>query len=339
MKFLLIQLYQTGDVVLTTHIPRELKKYYPDAEIDFLVFKANKPVLENNPNIRNILTTERKGGIGEMVRIIKEVRRNRYDAVLDFHNNPRTAYITFLSGAKYKVCYGNSSRRIFYNTPCQNLDGCPGEIKLSLTQPFIKDFDLKRLNAKPEVFTSAQAEKKAGEVLASFGITPSDFLVTISPTHKRDTRRWKFEHFMDTAQHLVREHGAKVLLTYGPGEKEYITDRLTELPENTFLIPQLNLSEFAAVIGRAKLHIGNDSAPHHLATAQNVPTFIVIGSTSSHWVFPSPDHTYANAGLECQPCLKSTCRISPDIPCMTDFGFEHIKEKLERFIKEQKSRL
>jgi ADP-heptose:LPS heptosyltransferase len=338
MKFLLIQLYQTGDVVLTTHISRELKKYHPDAEIDFLTFKANRPVVENNPHIRNILTTERKGGIKETVRIISEVRRNRYDAVLDFHNNPRTAYISFLSGAKYKVCYGNSPRKFFYNTPCKLYDGCPGVIKLSLAAPFIKDFDPAKLNAKPEVFPSEEAKRTAGEILASFGIKDTDFLVTVSPTHKRDTRRWKFEHFMDTANYLVKEHGAKVLLTYGPGELEYITERLTELPENVFLMPKTSLSEFIALIGRAKLHIGNDSAPHHLATAQNVPTFIVIGSTSPHWVFPSPEHTYINAGLECQPCLKSTCRISPDIPCMSVFGFKDIKQKLDDFIEKQKSR-
>ncbi|MGE4267586.1 MAG: glycosyltransferase family 9 protein [Deferribacterales bacterium] len=338
MKFLLIQLYQTGDVVLTTHIPRELKKYYPDAEIDFLTFKANKPVVENNPDIRNILTTERKGGIKEMARIIREVRRNRYDAVLDFHNNPRTAYISFLSGAKHKVCYGNSPRKFFYNTPVKVYDGCPGVIKLSLTAPFIKDFDPAKLNAKPEVFPSVKASARAEEILKSFGISDSDFLVTMSPTHKRDTRRWKFDHFIETAVYLVKEHAAKVLLTYGPGEKEYITDRISKMPENVFLMPQTSLPEFIAVIGRAKLHIGNDSAPHHIATAQNVPTFIVIGSTSPHWVFPSPEHTYANAGLECQPCLKSTCRISPDIPCMSQFGFEDIREKLEEFIQKQKSR-
>lgn len=338
MKFLLIQLYQTGDVVLTTHIPGELKKYHPDAEIDFLTFRANSPVVENNPHINRVLTTERKGGIKEMARIISEVRRNRYDAVLDFHNNPRTAYISFLSGAKYKVCYGNSPRKFFYNTPCKMYDGCPGEIKLSLAAPFIKDFDLAKMNAKPEVFPSAMANANADEILRSFGITGSDFLVTLSPTHKRDTRRWKFTHFMDTAEYLVKEHSAKVLLTYGPGEKNYITDRIDTLPENIFLMPQTGLSEFIAILGRAKLHIGNDSAPHHIATAQNVPTFIVIGSTSPHWVFPSPQHTYANAGLECQPCLKSTCRISPDIPCMSQFGFKDIKEKLDDFIRKQVSR-
>lgn len=335
MKFLLIQFYQTGDVVLTTHIPRELKKIQPDAEIDFLVFGSNKPVLMNNKNIDNIITLSKKGGTKEMISVIKQVRKNRYDAVLDFHNNPRSAYITFLSGAKFKVGYCTSSRKFFYNTLPERLDGYPPYTKLSLIAPFAKDFRPDEHDVSPEVFVSDNDKKRVQEVLDSFGIKDSDFLVTVSPTHKRATRRWNLKGFIDTAVYMTKAYGAKVILTYGPAEMGYITDAYPNLPENVFLMPSLGLSEFTALIGRAKLHIGNDSAPHHLATAQDVPTFIIIGSSSSSWVLPSERHTWVSMGMDCQPCYKSSCRISEDIPCLKELTFEMIKERLDKFISEQ----
>ncbi|QAR33569.1 lipopolysaccharide heptosyltransferase family protein [Geovibrio thiophilus] len=332
MKFLLIQLYQTGDVVLTTHIPREIKKIYPDSEIDFLTFQANKPVLENSQYLRNIITTDRKSGLKGFLKSIIQIRRNRYDAVLDFMNNPRTALMSFFSGAEKTVGYATSRRKRFYNTLAPRLGGRPGETKLSLLAPFINDFRPENHNTRPELFTSDSADIKAAEVLHSFGIKDSDFIVTMSPTHKRDTRRWKIRHFMDTAVFLTGKYNAKVILTYGPGEKEYILNNVPMMPENVFLMPQLSLGEFTALIKRAKLHIGNDSAPHHIATAFKIPTFIIIGSSHTSWVFNSPEHTYITKGLDCQPCGKSVCAKGEEIPCMENLTADDIMPALERFI-------
>lgn len=333
MKFLLIQLYQTGDVVLTTHIQREIKNAYPDAEIDFLTFTANKPVLENSPYLRNILTTDRKSGLKGLIKIIMQIRKNKYDAVLDFMNNPRTALISLFSGAKNTVGYATSRRRRFYNTLASRLEGSPGETKLSLIAPFISDFRPEVHNTRPELFTSEAADEKAAEVLSSFGIKDSDFIVTMSPTHKRDTRRWKLKHFMNIASFVTEKYDAKVILTYGPGEKGYITDNVPVMPENVYLMPQLSLGEFTALIKRAKLHIGNDSAPHHIATAFKIPTFIIIGSSHTNWVFNSPEHTCITKGMDCQPCGKSVCAISGEIPCMENLTADDVKPALERFIK------
>lgn len=333
MKFLVIQLYQTGDVVLTTHIPRELKKLYPDAQIDFLTFSVNRQLLENSPYITEILTTSKKDGIKGLINTIRQIRKNRYDAVLDLHNNPRSGYCALFSGAKYRVGYGSTSRKFFYNTLPQRLTGSAGEIKLSLIQPFDKNFDMTKYYTKPEIHPAPEYFQKADEVLRGFGISDTDFMVTMSPTHKRATRRWTASHFLDTAKYLTDKHKAKIVITYGPGEEDYIQEHFSDLPENVFLIPPMSMGAFAALIGRAKLHIGNDSAPHHIATAQNVPTFIIIGSTSAGWVYNSPEHTWVSLGMECQPCKKAECKISPDIPCMSGLTFDKIKDKLENFIQ------
>jgi len=332
MRFLLIQLYQTGDVVLTTHIPREIRKIYPDSEIDFLTFEVNRPVIENNPNISDIITITRSGGLIKFINAVKKIRNRRYDGILDFHNNPRSGYITALSGAKIRTTYSTTKRPFLYNKISQRLTGRAGEIKLSLLQPFVKNFHMSDFNYKPEIFPAERSNDKAAEVIKELGIHKDDFIVTISPTHKRDTRRWRIEYFAETAQHLVTEFGAKIILTYGPGEKEYICDSLHLFGEGAHLMPELNLSDFIALIGKAKLHIGNDSAPHHIATAQDVPTFVILGSSNAGWVYGSDQHTYAMLNMECQPCGKAKCRISDDTPCMKGLTFDMIREKLDKFI-------
>lgn len=331
MKILVIQLYQTGDVVLSTHIPREIKKI-TDADVDFLTFEVNRPVLENNPFISEILTINRKDGFLKFLSFINSIRKRRYDAVIDLHNNPRSAYITFLSGAEKRITYFETKRKMFYNCLPERLRGRAGQIKLSLLQPFTENFRLEDFEYKPQIFPSMQSQERIDKLLRDKGIAEDDFFVTISPTHKRATRRWRFEHFLDTALYLAENYGAKIMLTYGPGEKEHIAGNAPEMHDNIFLMPELNLADFIALIGKAKLHIGNDSAPHHIATAQNVPTFIILGSSNKGWVYGSPDHTSAELGLDCQPCGKAECRISPEIPCMKDLSFDMIKDRLDQFI-------
>lgn len=334
MKALVVQLYQTGDVVLSTHIPKVLRQIVPGAQVDFLTFEVNKPVLENNPDINEILTIRRNDGFFKFIRTIRDIRSRRYDAVIDLHNNPRSGYITFLSGAEKRITYSGTNRWMLYNEKPERLKGIAGQIKLSLLQPFKEDFRLEDYDYKPLVHPSPESVQRVDTLLKEMGIVENDLLVTVSPTHKRDTRRWSIEHFMDTARYLTRQYEAKVMLTYGPGEKEYITENVHEMPENVFLMPELHLRDFIALIGRAGLHIGNDSAPHHIATAQDVPTFIVLGSSNTGWIYGSPEHTYAMLGMDCQPCGKSTCAISPEIPCMKNLTFEMIKDKLDSFIKE-----
>lgn len=334
MKILVIQLYQTGDVVLSTHIPRVLRELVPDACVDFLTFAANRPVLENNPNINEILTIKREDSFLKFVGSALDIRKRRYDAVVDLHNNPRSGYITFLSGAKMRITYSTTKRKIFYTHTPERAAGKAGQIKLSLLTPFAKDFDPMNCEYRPEIYPSPQSKENISGLLKDMGISDDDFLVTVSPTHKRDTRRWKIEHFMDTAEYMTGRYGAKVMLTYGPGEKEYIMENVPEMPENVFLMPELPLRDFIALIGRARLHIGNDSAPHHIATAQNVPTFIILGSSNSGWVYGSPRHTWVSKGMDCQPCGKRKCRISEDIPCMGELTFEMIKDRLDSFIKD-----
>ena len=335
MKYLLIQLYQIGDVILTTHIPREIKKFDKNAEIDFLTFPMNVPVLKYNPNIREVLTISRDSGLKGMITTISKIRNKHYDAILDFHNNPRSAYITFLSGAKYKTGFANSPRRFFYNTKVNNMGGCPGREKLSLISPFEKNFVMSSHNARPEIFISNESSARIDSILKGLGITENDFFITMSPTHKRETRRWKLRHFMDTARYLVDQHNAKIMLTYGPGEKQYLDDVVNNLPDNIFIMPEMNLEDFITLVSKAKFHFGNDSAPHHIATSFTIPTFVIVGSTSCNVVFESHEHSYAQMGLPCQPCHQKQCRLSPLVTCMEELTFEMIKPKLEDFLNRE----
>ena len=94
-KFLIIRFSSIGDIVLTTPVIRCLKQQYPDAEVHYVTKKSNKTLLENNPYIDKVFVLE--NGLNKT---IKKLQSERYDYVIDLHNNLRTTIIKIRLGVK-----------------------------------------------------------------------------------------------------------------------------------------------------------------------------------------------------------------------------------------------
>ena len=334
-RFLLIQFRQFGDVILTTPIAKILRRYFPKAKLDILTFHANECIWRHNPHISHLITFDRKRGFLGFIKLLLQIRKTHYDAVLDFQDTPRSTYCTLVSGASYRVIWETSSRRKAYNTLVRRTEGYPVTTKIDLLTPFIAKDSIDPI-LKPEVYVSNTEKSRIEKSLAKYGIDQNDFIVTMAPTHRRIVRRWPFRFFMETADFLIQEYNAKVILSWGPDENDYI---LNGLKANSYTHPNLiadlflNLLELAALMQKAKFHFGNDSAPHHLATAQNLPTFTVFGATSTTWSYPSSRHECVAKKLRCQPCNQLICKFGDAIPCLKEFGFEEIRPQLERFIQ------
>ena len=97
-RILVIQLRRIGDVILTTPAVAALKARWPRAELDFLVEPAGAEALAGNPHIHELIVYRARGPLGALP-WLRRVRRKRYDWVIDFMGNPRTAFLTSFSGA------------------------------------------------------------------------------------------------------------------------------------------------------------------------------------------------------------------------------------------------
>ena len=332
MNILIIQFHQIGDIILTTPVFKALKKCDEQCIVDFLTFSEFKSLLIHNPNINNVYCINRDTGPVNFFKTICKLNKNDYFALFDFQNNPRSLYFSLLIKANKKVAFSDSRRRFFYNTLYKREEGYPGEVKLKVIKKFLRsiNIELTMYDFKPEIFYTNRENKYIKELFKKWGIKNSDFVVTISPTHKRVTRRWPLNHFLETAEYLRKEYNAKVIFTCAPDEYDY----LKNIDRSCFyVIPALNLLQFTALISKAHLHIGNDSAPHHIATSMSIPTFIILGATGHNWCYPSDKHNYIRANLSCQPCHKKYCIYSNNnIPCLNTLTFEKIRDSLNTFI-------
>lgn len=299
-------------MVLATPAVRLLKNRFPQADIHFFTEKKCAPVLEHHPCLSRIWAFDKaqySNLIGEFS-YYTAMAREEFDLVVDFQQLPRCRWATAFSGAPIRLSYPPPwYKRLIYTHWVNPAENCyAAKAKASLLAPLGIAWN----GEKPEMFLTQKEMEQARSFLHQLGVTPENQLITIDPTHRRETRRWPAEHFGRLIHLKSRQlPEARFLILFGPGERPMAEEvaRSANLPHQC-LIPDvmLSLREMAAVIKLACLHVGNCSAPRHIAVAVDTPTLVVMGSTSTQaWTFPNNRHHAVILDLPCQPCERDTC--------------------------------
>lgn len=325
-RFLIVQLRQIGDVVLTTPIPHILKEARPDCHVAFLTERPSDQLLAENPHVDEVILNDRKGTWRDTLRLAGALRARRFDAALDFMGNPRSALLTFLSGAPVRVSYPAKGRGLLYTHRVAPTRAYAVEIKKRLLAPL----GIESPRNRPEVFLSEE-EQVAGRERRVGLLGGAARLVTVDPSHRRATRRWPATHYGEVCRRLRAELDAAPVVLWGPGEEADAEAVVAASGGTAVAAPPTRLREMAALIGAADLHLGNCSAPRHLAVAVGTPTFTILGATSAGWTHPSPEHTQTALGLPCQPCNRNEC--GRDFACLRDLGPEAVFRTLREWVE------
>lgn len=327
-KILIIQLRRIGDVVFTLPVLGELRKQFPNTKIDFLVEKPSDQFVRLNPYVDETLVYEKD----KSFYWAWEIRKRKYDWVLDFLTNGRTLLLSRFSGAPMRMGFsGPFSRRLVYNRL----------VPVSTTQyivdqklDFLRSLGLKVSNWSWDIAIPKEEKSWAESFLKEAGITdPHTNMVGIAPASRRATRRWIPERFTEVIQHL-KQSGSKVILFWGLGELEFVQSLSKDL--NVLIPPQTNLLQLAALIERCSLVVGLDNGPRNIAVALGVPTLALFGPTNPISINPHNDPKHqvlSEEKLFCIACGLNTCPYHHE--CMENISSNRVIKK----IKEMRSEL
>jgi len=104
-KVLMIQLRRIGDALVCTPAIRALRKSFPEMKLFFLTELESASLFSENPFLDGLITLDKSKSRdwAYQLRKVSEIRRHRFDVVVDFLSNPRSGWYTFTSGAKYRI--------------------------------------------------------------------------------------------------------------------------------------------------------------------------------------------------------------------------------------------
>lgn len=285
MKILVIQLRQLGDILLTTPVLRELKRLEPGCSITFLSHSMGKLILDDCPYLDNYFTYGSDWSWRQETSLAATLRQRKFDVAFDFMGNPRSALYTLGSLAEERVAF-KSVRFWCYNRLAP---------RNGPRQYIVRDKYrlLEAAGFKPDPATADRLvlpwfEKDTAPVMRFIGehpwATDTPLRVVISPTHRREPRRWPLERYAALADFLTRNWGAFVTWVWGPGEESDVDAAMGLCEEKTYKAPPTSFREMAALIGNMDLFIGNSNGPSHVAVATNTPSLQLHGPTeATNW--------------------------------------------------------
>ena len=322
-------------MVFTTPVVRALKRRFPDTRITYLVETAAEPVVRLNPHIDTLRIVERPRGLARLRydwALARELRQQRFDIAIDLHGGPRAAFLTRASGAPLRIGYDLPGRAWAYTTRVPwtralvpprhsvlNQWDLLGPLGFGDADPAA---DAVQMPLSPDAVTRVAAR------LREAGVPDSAAIAVLHVSAGNPFRRWPADRFAALAAALTAlPEPLHVVITSGPSEAEAV-DRVTLAARGTPGVEasrivhcgEFDLPELAALVSRARLYIGGDSGPLHIAATTRTPVVALFGPTlperSLPWRDPAVASIAVDAGpLPCRPCHQRTC-VPGDFRCL-----------------------
>jgi heptosyltransferase-3 len=348
-RALVIQLRHHGDVLLTSPVFTVLKNHAPSLEIDALVYAETRHMLDLHPAIAQVHVVERSWKeLAAPARLMREwrlqaaMRARRYDLIVHLSEHPRGAWLARSLGARYAVAHDFARKANLWKKSFTHLAPLPGNgrrhrVELNLDA-------LRRIGIQPGederrlvLVPGEDADRSADALLAAHGLAPKKFI------HFQPGSRWLFKCWpADRAAALIEalsRRGELIVLTAGPDEGERamvaeIHDRTSAPFVNLSGTSMLTLKHLAALTARAKLFIGVDSAPMHIAAAMQTPVVALFGPSGElEWgPWRVPHRVVASSEHACRPCGNDGCGGGKVSECLTRLSQEAVLSAVDALI-------
>ena len=303
-NILIIKPSALGDIVHTLPVLGPLKRKYPQAKITWLVRKEFASLIENHDGIDSLIIFDRKliakswyslTAMKELLRLLKTLKKGSFDLVIDFQGLFRTAFFAKTTGCKRII--GMSNAREFANIFYTDKITPPNDSNHIVDYYFkiLNALDIKIDKIQYGLKVSSQAQQYVDGLLAEKNVEKNNYIVFL-PGSAQAIKCWPAENFAKLAEALSAQTNLKIIAAGTASEKQQIENIVRQSSTPIInLAGQTNVAQLAALLGGARIVIGNDTGPGHIAFAMGVPTIFIFGPSNPQRVAPykSPESIIA----------------------------------------------
>jgi heptosyltransferase-3 len=323
-RALVIKLRHHGDVLLATPVLGALKAHAPALEVDALAYDDTAPMLEGHPALSRLHVVGRNWREeGPLKRISFEkklfdaLRERRYGLIVHLSEQPRGAWLSRALGVSYAVAPIVPGRGAFWRgsfTHFYPVAKRRHQVELNLDA-------LRRIGLQPSpeerkvtFVPGKNAEEKAKALAGEGGF------VHLHPASRWRFKCWPAEKNAELADRLAAD-GHRVVITAAPeaGECLFVDEIMKKARSRPLnFAGQLSIKELGALAARARLFVGVDSMPMHLAAAMGTPVVALFGpSGEMEWGPWNVPHRVVTSTHSCRPCGFDGCGGGKVSECLT----------------------
>jgi heptosyltransferase-3 len=345
---LVVKLRHHGDVLLTSPVFSNLQAALPSAAIDAMVYKDTIPMLDGHPAIRHCWGYDRGwkklGLIGKLAQefaLLRKIRSEKYDLVINLTEGDRGAIVAFVSGAPIKVGLHPEGKgfigkeRIFTHL-VKNCKTARHTVERNLDA-------LRRIGIFPTpeerdlLFSIPEASRqRVLELLSKAGLKQGGYFLL------HPVSRWKFKCWPPSLVakliEALHQKGEKIVMTSSldTQELQMVDDILKLVPHVPVfnLCGKTSLKEFGALIQMSRCLVCVDSVPLHISSALKTPAVALFGPSSEiNWgPWMNRNARVVAQNLPCRPCLMDGCGGSKMSDCLHTLPVSQVLQAITQVV-------
>jgi lipopolysaccharide heptosyltransferase I len=281
-RVLIVRLSAVGDCVQTMPLACAVRDAWPNAQVTWIVEKGAAPLVANCDALDRAIVVPK--GFATSPRLLltlrHELRRGSFDVSLDPQGLTKSGLVAWLSGAKRRLGFAPPQAREV-NPWCQT-ELVKSHTRHRITQylELLRPLGLSTWtnNIRYGLTVPSDAEN-AIEIFVAQPALRGGF-VAINPGAGWDSKRWPVDRFAEVARDLAA-HGIKSVVTWGGREEEAWAKTIVEQSRGAAIpAPSTSLPELTALLKHARLFVGSDTGPLHMAAALGIPCVALFGASS-----------------------------------------------------------
>ena len=347
-RALVVMLRHHGDVLLASPVLGVLKAHAPKIEVDALVYDDTAPMLEGHPALTQLHVAGRnwkKEGFLPRFSLEKQLygalRARRYDLLVHLTEQPRGAWLARSLGARASIAPVVPGRGAFWANSFTHLyplarNGRRHKVEANLDA-------LRRIGVQPgmderrmQFVPGAAAEARVAALLAAEGLAEHGY-IHIHPASRWGFKCWPADRNAELIDRLSSTHRVVITAAPEPVEMSLIEKILSSTKSKPVnLAGKLSVKELGALTARARLFIGVDSMPMHLAASMGTPAVALFGpSGENEWRPWQVKHRVVTSNHPCRPCGNDGCGGSKVSECLTTLGVDQVHAAAEQLLAAQ----
>ena len=342
-RFLIINPFGIGDVLFTVPMIKNIKAHVPDAFIGYVANRRTAPLLQNLPEIDQVIIYDRdefkavskrsKLAFLKLLRFtLHEIRLPRFDMAIDLSLTGYASFYCLLAGIKERIGLNFKGRSLFLTRkiPFAGFEGRPvAEYYLDLA----KELGIPVAHRSMEVPVPALDHAWAADFLKKIR-GEEKYLIAVFPgggeSWGQDAKfkRWPAAKYAQLVQKVFEDFGVQVILMGDPKE-ESLCKEIQSLVKYPLLSAcgATTLGQTMAVLDQCSLAVVNDGGPLHMAVASGTKTVSIFGPVDEkvYGPYPAEGHRVVVRSIACRPCYRNFRRAACEhVSCLKNIEVEQV---------------
>jgi heptosyltransferase-2 len=269
LRVLVTRIDRIGDVVLSTPIPREIKKTYPDSFVSVLVKKYAKDIYLNNPHVDEIIIFDGEDDNKSKTfwQLVNEIKKHRFTHAFMLLPNERLNWILFFGGIPNRIGVGHKIYQFLsFSKYVDRKKYIPLRHEADYCLDMIRKIGIEPKSMASEIFLSADEKMKRDEIKKKL-VPKGEIQIGINTTSGKSSPNLSLKEYSKLIFMLSVNDGVRVVVTDNNPPDEIINI-------NNITFPNVGLSLRESIINFSALDvlISASTGPMHICAALKVPT-------------------------------------------------------------------